>query len=267
MEALQLTLANGDVAQADSLRTYFGKIFEAEDSGAEFPVNLEHVWRVGYGRKSDAVHALRRDFIEGADFEVLRQIPQNSDGGRPVEIYNLTTSCMEYLAVRANRAVFEVYRACRKAVRKAVALLPDFTNPVAAARAWADEREARQLAEAGAATMQQQLIEAQPAVETVKALMDAGTNLSMTEVAKTLAVKGIGRNNLYNLLRKQGVVQPFPSTEPYQRHVDNGHFVRRQVPYTVNGERRLNGKTLVTPLGVAFIQRMLAKKGEVKTSL
>lgn len=50
MDSLQVTLANGELAQNESLRGYFSRLFEAEESGAEFPVNLEHVWRVGYGQ-------------------------------------------------------------------------------------------------------------------------------------------------------------------------------------------------------------------------
>ncbi|WP_234367652.1 antA/AntB antirepressor family protein [Parabacteroides pacaensis] len=61
-----------------------------------------------YGRKADAVEALRRDFIENDDYKTLRQNPQ---GGKFASIdYYLTVSCLEYFIVKKVRPVFEVYR-------------------------------------------------------------------------------------------------------------------------------------------------------------
>lgn len=249
MEALQIALANGEIAQTDSLRGYFAKIFEADDSGAEFPVNLEHVWRVGYARKDSAVDALRKNFIEGTDYQFFRQLPENSEKGRPVEVYNLTVSCMEYLAVRANRAVFEVYRACRQAVRRLV--MPSYPE---ALRLLAEKVENEQ-------QLVKQLAEAQPAVATMQALTDSGECVTMSELAKTLAIPDLGLINLYKLLRKERVIQPLPSTEPYQRHVNEGHFKRIQTPYLREGVQRLSGKTVITPDGVAYILKLLKRLG------
>ena len=63
-----------------------------------------------YGKKSDAVQALQRDFIEDVDYQVLRQNPQNPNGGRPINEYKLSVSCLEYFIVKKVRPVFEVYR-------------------------------------------------------------------------------------------------------------------------------------------------------------
>ncbi|WP_237043793.1 hypothetical protein [Phocaeicola dorei] len=76
----------------------------------KYPVNLDEVWTLVYSRKSDAVDALQRDFVENDDYQVLRQNPQNPQGGRPVNEYRLTVPCLEYFIVKKVRSVFEVYR-------------------------------------------------------------------------------------------------------------------------------------------------------------
>ncbi|MEQ3312380.1 hypothetical protein AB0Y02_00055 [Phocaeicola dorei] len=76
----------------------------------KYPVNLDEVWMLVYSRKSDAVDALQRDFVENDDYQVLRQNPQNPQGGRPVNEYRLTVPCLEYFIVKKVRSVFEVYR-------------------------------------------------------------------------------------------------------------------------------------------------------------
>jgi len=105
--------------------------------------------------------------------------------------------------------------------------------------------------------LQLQLAQQQPAVETMRALTDSGEAIDIGELAKTLAIQGLGRNNLYDLLREHEVIQPAPSTEPYQRYVNQGYFKRVQMPYEVHGQRRLGGKTQVTPEGVAFVRRLI----------
>lgn len=92
------------------IKQYFNAILKLSKAREEFPVNLDEVWLLVYGRKADAVEALQRDFMEGVDFQVLRQIPQNPNGGRPTNEYRLSVSCLEYFIARKVRPVFEVYR-------------------------------------------------------------------------------------------------------------------------------------------------------------
>jgi septation ring formation regulator EzrA len=65
-----------------------------------------------YNKKSDAVESLKKDevFLQGIDYQVLRQNPQNQLGGRPKDIYKLSIPCLEYFIARKVRPVFEVYR-------------------------------------------------------------------------------------------------------------------------------------------------------------
>lgn len=73
----------------EQIREYFNAILELSQSNNEYPVNMDNVWMLVYNQKSDAVDALKRDFMEGIDYKVLRQKPQNPNGGRPINEYQL----------------------------------------------------------------------------------------------------------------------------------------------------------------------------------
>lgn len=103
----------------EELKAYFEAVCKIVDSNAdEFPINLDEVWPLCYGRKSDAVEALARDFLQDVDYKVIRQNPQNPLGGRPMNEYHLTTPCFEFFIARKVRTVFEVYRRVFHAARK-----------------------------------------------------------------------------------------------------------------------------------------------------
>lgn len=107
------TMANIVLTKESSekeIKAYFAAVLKLTESQNEFPVNLDEVWPLVYGKKSDAVEALKRTFIEGVDYQILRQNPQNSQNGRPTTDYYLTVPCMEFFIARKVRPVFEVYR-------------------------------------------------------------------------------------------------------------------------------------------------------------
>lgn len=94
----------------NEIKSYFSAILELSKSDNEFPINLEEVWMLVYPRKDHAVRALKENFIEGVDYQV---IPKNGEqdwgGGNRID-YHLTVSCLEYFIARKVRPVFEVYR-------------------------------------------------------------------------------------------------------------------------------------------------------------
>lgn len=96
----------------NEIKAYFNAVLELAQSREEFPVNLDEVWPLVYGRKEEAVRALTSSklFIEGTDYLVLRKNAGNLQGGRPTEDYYLTVPCMEFFIARKVRPVFEVYR-------------------------------------------------------------------------------------------------------------------------------------------------------------
>ena len=68
----------------EEVKKYFTAVLELSKSNEEFPVNLDEVWMLVYGRKQEAVRALvnSEQFIEGIDYQVLRNNAQNQQGGR-----------------------------------------------------------------------------------------------------------------------------------------------------------------------------------------
>ena len=104
------------------IKAYFEEVLRLSRDSEEFPVNLDDVWPLVFGRKQEAVRALKNDrlFVENIDYQVLRKNAQNSEvlrkdaenyqGGRPTEIYMLSVLCLEFFIARKVRPVFEVYR-------------------------------------------------------------------------------------------------------------------------------------------------------------
>ena len=82
------------------IELYFRKVLELSKSDNEFPVNLEEVWMLIYGRKEEAVRALlsNAQFMEGVDYQVLRKNAEQKTGrgGHNKVDYILTVPCMEF---------------------------------------------------------------------------------------------------------------------------------------------------------------------------
>lgn len=109
------TMANIVLTKESSekeIKAYFAAVLKLTESQNEFPVNLDEVWPLVYGRKEEAVRTLTssKQFIEGIDYQVLRRNAENLKGGRPTDDYYLTVPCMEFFIARKVRPVFEVYR-------------------------------------------------------------------------------------------------------------------------------------------------------------
>lgn len=111
----------------NNAKLYFEKIFDLENSGQDFPVNLDEVWGLVYTERGNCVRELKKNYIEGVDFNLIQNDKvltfSELQNGVKTE-YLLSVSCMEYLVVRKNRQVFEVYRAFRQKVQRKASLSP-----------------------------------------------------------------------------------------------------------------------------------------------
>ena len=93
--------------------------------------------------------------------------------------------------------------------------LPNFSDPVAAARAWADAVEQKQHAE-------QQLSLAAPKVEFVDKYVTASGNIGFRQMAKLLKAK---EPELKDFLFKHKIMYRLgKALTPYQNHIDAGRF-------------------------------------------
>ena len=68
------------------------------------------VWMLAYSRKDNATKELSKNFIEGIDYQPLRQNAERTKGGQNKIDYYLSVSCLEYFIARKVRPVFDVYR-------------------------------------------------------------------------------------------------------------------------------------------------------------
>lgn len=98
------------------IKAYFCAVLNLSESDEEFPVNLDDVWPLVFGRKQEAVRALKNGnyFFEGIDYQPLRKDAQRSDNGQfngaDKVTYMLSVPCLEFFIARKVRPVFEVYR-------------------------------------------------------------------------------------------------------------------------------------------------------------
>lgn len=102
---------------------------------------------------------------------------------------------------------------------------------------------------------QHKILEDKPKVEFFNAVAESKDAISISECAKVLNM-GIGRNKLFEFLRKQKVLRH--NNEPFQRFVDAGYF--RQVEqkwHTEEGETKISLKTLVYQKGLDYIRKLL----------
>lgn len=114
----------------DEIRKYFIAVLNLSKSKEKYPVNLDDVWMLVYGRKQEAVRALTSEiFIQDIDYQLLRQNAQNPKGGRPTIEYHLSVSCLEYFIARKVRPVFDVYR---EVFHKTAEVLPKVAKSSAA---------------------------------------------------------------------------------------------------------------------------------------
>ena len=102
-----------------------------------------------------------------------------------------------------------------------------------------------------------QIEEMKPKAEFFDAVADSKTAISMNEVSKVLNIKGYGRNNLFEFLRENKVLDRW--NVPYQRYVDNGWFRVIEQHYQKNGEPIVTTKTLVYQKGVDGVRKMIEK--------
>lgn len=100
-----------------------------------------------------------------------------------------------------------------------------------------------------------QIEQMKPKAEFFDAVADSRTAISMNEVSKVLGIKGYGRNNLFEFLRNNGILDRW--NVPYQRYIDCGWFRVIEQKYTRQGEPCVTTKTLVCQNGVDAIRKKI----------
>lgn len=136
--------------------------------------------------------------------------------------------------------------------------LPDFADPAAAARAWAEQFEAKQLA-------QQQIAELAPKAEALDTIADTANTYCLRDCAKTI---GIRESDLIKLLidKKWIYRDADRKLQPHAQYVLNKVFTNRTSPVIVNrndGKERVFLHMRVTAFGLTRITGLVNKNRKV----
>lgn len=110
----------------------------------------------------------------------------------------------------------------------------------------------------------QQLIEQAPKIEFYNDVTGSETTAEIGTVAKILGFKNVGRNILFDILRKQGILKA--DNIPYQKYVDNGYFrvIESKWNDYITGDVKISFKTVVYQKGIEYIAKLLRELGYQK---
>ncbi|WP_147328074.1 phage regulatory protein/antirepressor Ant [Duganella sp. BJB476] len=166
----------------------------------------------------------------------------------------LTDTLLTGYSAVLRRKVIARWRELEQSV--AAPVLPDFTNPAAAARAWADQVDARQALTAKIAIDAPKVLFA----ETIRAID------GLCHIDRVGKMIGIGRTKLFARLREDKILIN-GSRMPFQKYIDKGYFsVVEGNPYTDSkGISRPTFTTMVTGAGQIFLVRRYAKTGDAES--
>lgn len=255
------------------IKRYFNKVLELSKSDNEFPINLDEVWMLVYGRKADATDALQHGFIENVDYQVLRQNPQQKQkrGGHNRIDYRLTVSCMEFFIARKVRPVFEVYRQVfHHAINHSFSIPQTYSDALLLAANQA--RQIENLKEENHLLVLENNSYREK-VEFADSIMQSKNCITIGEMANILNQNKIfrkGRNALYGALRQKGYLlkRGIRYNLPTQKSISEGIMRVAEIPsHTISGIT-INRSAVITPKGQQYFIKMFRKlKGDKQFSL
>lgn len=153
-------------------------------------------------------------------------------------------------------AVFnlKVIRTFDSVSNNSVVTLPNFTNPAEAARAWAEQFEAKQIAE-------HQIAVLEPKAEALETIADTTNTYGIRECAKTIGIK---ESELIQLLiNKKWIYRDGDrKLQPHSQYTLNGVFTNKASPVIKNqydGQERVFLHMRVTAFGLTRITGLVNK--------
>jgi Rha family phage regulatory protein len=118
-----------------------------------------------------------------------------------------------------------------------------------ALRALANEYEAKQKALAENAIMK-------PKADFYDTVVSTESLLSMGDTAKLINKKGVGRNNLYKILKARKILMA--DNIPYQQYIERGYFKVVENYYMAGDNKVITKTTYVKQKGVDYIRKLLS---------
>lgn len=139
--------------------------------------------------------------------------------------------------------------------------LPDFTDPIAAARAWADAKDAERQAGAKVDKLEHQVAELAPAAAGLERIANTDDAMCVTDAAKTLQMAPGKFRDM--LLEKKWIYprQGKGGHTAYQEKIHAGYLKHKYFQYQdpETGEKKSKAQVLVTSKGIAKLSKMLSE--------
>lgn len=197
--------------------------------------------------------------LKGTDYGVY-DLMSNTQGGRPTTNYLLSIDFAKKLAMQVRtekgEQVRDYFLECERKAQQSVMALPDFTNPVEAARAFADQYEAKMIA-------QEQLAIAAPKAAALDEIAAAEGSLNARDTAKTLGVKP-GKFNTWAIKRNWMYRDSQERLQPHSDRIQQGYMTMRPVTYDGrDGTKKATTQAMFTPKGLARLAEIFAIVKEV----
>lgn len=196
-------------------------------------------------------------FVNGVDYKTYSE---STEKGRPRVEYAVSLDMAKELSMVernemgrvARRYFIECERRAQLAVREVRPSLPDFSDPAAAARAWAEQYDQRR-------ALESKVSEDAPKVKFAEQIRALDGVCQIDRIAKTL---GYGRNRFFKRLRDDAILMS--NNLPYQKYLDREYFtVVEREPYTdKDGKTHATFTAMVTGAGQVFLAKRYGTRAE-----
>jgi len=226
----------------------FGEIRWVKVNNKDYAIGKDVAKCLGYINPRDAIIRHCRGIVKHDSFkeggQCVALIPEG-------DVFRLITKSELPGAEKFEAWIFDEVLPCirRTGMYATEELLDNPDLLIAAATKLKEERKARLEAENKVKVLE-------PKGQFYDDVAGSKDSVEMGHVAKVLGIKGMGRNNLFSLLRDEKVFDR--NNIPYQQYVDCGYFRVLEQKYTVpSGETKINIKTMVFQKGIDFIRKKI----------
>ena len=212
-------------------------------------------------------------FAETQDFEVFTEFGENPNGGRPTIEYALSIDMAKELAMVENnekgRVIRKYFIEKEQEAKRNILAMPNFNDPVAAARAWADQYEKnRQLvlenqrkeeelekSNQEVASLSATITQMQPKVSYYDMILANKSTVTVTQVAQDYGMSARAFNKKLHELKLQRKVGG--QWILYQPYLDKGYVHSKLVDIPRSNVKIIKYNTEWTQKGRLFLYDFL----------